>query len=246
MYTYFDFVNPAVLRLLGSGHSVLDVGCGTGSLAVAASERGHRVTGVELSSEASEVARGRGIRVLTRDATDVEGLERELGERFERVVFADLLEHLPEPVGVLAAYRPLLAPGGRVLVSLPNVAAWTVRLGLLFGRFEYVESGILDHTHLRFFTRASGWRAIEAAGYRVLRCDVTPHLTRAVWPLLKSFFRKDDGSADASAVLNSPAYRFYQAWLEPVETLIARVLPGLFACQFVYEAEVRSSLTPDP
>jgi SAM-dependent methyltransferase len=180
--------------------------------------------------------------VLNRDATDVAGLAGELNEQFERIVFADLLEHLPDPIPVLAGYRRLLAPGGRLLVSLPNVAAWTVRLELLFGRFEYAESGILDRTHLRFFTRASGRRTLEAAGYRVLRCDVTPHLTRAVWPLLKSFFRKEGGEADAAAVMNSPAYRLYQTWLEPAETLLARLLPGLFACQFVYEAE---AITPE-
>ena len=238
-YVYYDFANPAVLRLLGEGHSVLDVGCGTGALGEAATLAGNRVTGVELAESAVAIASARMERVLRFDVTDVAGLRTALGGQFERIVFADILEHLPDPLPVLAAYKDLLTPDGRVIVSLPNVAAWTVRLALAIGRFEYAESGIMDRTHLRFFTRASGGRLLEKAGYRVSRIDLTPHITRAVWPLLKRFFRRDDGAADSRAVLASGAYRTYQRCVEPVETLLARLLPGLLACQFAFEGEVR-------
>lgn len=238
-YVYFDYVNPAVLRLLGSGHSVLDVGCGSGALGAAATSAGNRVTGVELDESAVATAATRISRALRHDVTDVAGLTRELGERYDRIVFADILEHLPDPAPVLARYRDLLAPGGRILVSVPNVAAWTVRFSLLFGSFEYTETGILDRTHLRFFTRSSGERMLEGAGFRVTARDLTPHLTRAVWPLLKSFFKSGDGPADPAAVMNSPAYRFYQKWLEPPETAAAKLWPGLLACQFVWEASAK-------
>lgn len=231
---YFDYVNPGVLRLLGNGHRVLDVGCGGGALAEAARLAGNEVTGVERDAAAASRARARAVRVVVHDAADVEGLTGQLSGPFDRIVFADLLEHLPDPGPVLAAYRALLAPQGKVLVSVPNVAAWTVRLALLCGSFRYAESGIMDRTHLRWFTVATARELAEEAGYRVQRRDLTPHLTRAVWPLLKGLFRKR-GAADPAAVLASPAYRFYQRWLEPVETALARLWPGLFACQLVLE-----------
>ncbi len=238
-YVYFDFANPAVLRLLGTDHDVLDVGCGSGAMGEAARAAGNRVTGVELAESAVEAARKRLDRALRFDVTDVTGLARELGEKYDRIVFADILEHLPDPASVLSAYSSLLKPGGRVLISVPNVAAWTVRFGLLLGNFEYAESGILDRTHLRFYTRRSGIRLLEDAGFHLQRWDLTPHMTRAVWPLLKGLFRSDDGQTDPRAVLKSPAYKFYQRWLEPLETLTASILPGLLACQFVFEGSQR-------
>ena len=85
------------------------------------------------------------------------------------MLFVDVLEHLKSPQPVLARFKSVLAPGGRIFVSLPNVAHFTMRLALLCGRFDYRPSGILDRTHLRFFTYKTGRRLIEDAGYRVLR-----------------------------------------------------------------------------
>ncbi len=79
-----------------------------------------------------------------------------MGEQFDLVTYGDVLEHLLEPQDVLRETRNLLAPGGRVLISLPNIAFWTMRVKLLMGRFEYESMGLLDYTHLRFFTCSYG------------------------------------------------------------------------------------------
>ena len=233
---YFDYANPGILRRLGTGHRVLDVGCGGGALAEAAQVSGNRVTGVERDFESAARAAARGVLVVAHDATDLDGLAPRIGGPFDRIVFADLLEHLADPASVLAGYRRFLAPGGRVLISVPNVAAWTVRLALLCGRFRYADSGIMDRTHLRWFTCATARELAREAGYRELGFDLTPHLTRAVWPLIKQVFRRG-GETDPGAVLASPAYRAYQRWVEPVETALARLWPGLLACQLVLELE---------
>lgn len=229
---WLEYVNPAVVRLVGSGHTVLDLGCSSGALAEALTRARNRVTGVDNDAAAIEVAKARAERALVHDLTDAAGLASALGTRYDRIVLADVLEHLPHPERLLDALHPLLAPGGHLIASLPNVAAWTVRLALLFGRFEYAESGIMDRTHLRWFTRSSARRLLTDAGYEVLRRDLTPHLTRALWHAL----RPPSASLDPGAVLDSPAYRFYARWVDPVETLIARLCPGLLACQFVFEA----------
>jgi hypothetical protein len=83
-------------------------------------------------------------------------------------VLADVLEHLRSPTNVLQLVRESLAPDGRVFISVPNIANITVRLGLLFGVFEYRDRGILDYTHLRFYTKRTIRREIEKAGFRIL------------------------------------------------------------------------------
>jgi hypothetical protein len=84
---------------------------------------------------------------------------------FEVIVFGDVLEHLRDPLRVLRQARPLLAPGGSVLISTPNVAHGDVRLALLDGRFRYTKVGILDDTHTRFFTRDSLVQFLHDAGF---------------------------------------------------------------------------------
>jgi len=85
-----------------------------------------------------------------------------------------VIEHLRDPEAALARLRPLLGPGGRLVVSTPNIANWAIRLSLLFGRFRYAERGILDRTHLRFFTRRSFGALLATAGLRVERLTATP------------------------------------------------------------------------
>src|SRR5262249_51763726 len=79
----------------------------------------------------------------------------------------DVLEHLRDPWSVLSWLRTLLAPGGRAVISIPNIAHWTSRRALLRGRFDYADHGLLDRTHLRFFTRASAAELAHRAGFAV-------------------------------------------------------------------------------
>jgi SAM-dependent methyltransferase len=88
---------------------------------------------------------------------------------FDAAIFGDVLEHLRDPWAALEATSELLAPGARVIASIPNIAHWSARLELLRGRFPYAESGLFDATHLRFFTRRSALELAERAGYRVER-----------------------------------------------------------------------------
>ena len=85
---------------------------------------------------------------------------------FDVVLLGDVIEHLRDPVAALARLRPLLRPGGRLVLSTPNVANWAIRLSLLAGRWRYTDRGILDRTHTHLFTRATLRETIERAGYR--------------------------------------------------------------------------------
>lgn len=88
-------------------------------------------------------------------------------ESFDVIIFGDVLEHLKDPLGALRRTRPLLRPEGYVVASIPNIAHASVRLALMEGRFEYRPLGLLDDTHLRFFTRESVESLFEGAGFMV-------------------------------------------------------------------------------
>jgi 2-polyprenyl-3-methyl-5-hydroxy-6-metoxy-1,4-benzoquinol methylase len=147
--------------------SVLDVGCGTGSLGAALKRRGvARVVGIETTPEAAEIARGRLDEVVV---GDVEAVELPFGDgEFDTIVYGDVLEHLVDPWSLLRAHRRLLAADGRVVVSTPNVAHWRVVLALLRGRWRYTAGGVMDVTHLRWFTRETLEEMLAQAGLHVL------------------------------------------------------------------------------
>jgi 2-polyprenyl-3-methyl-5-hydroxy-6-metoxy-1,4-benzoquinol methylase len=107
---------------------------------------------------------------------------------YDAIVFADVLEHLVDPWQVLAGARNMLAVNGRVLLSVPNVAHWSVRLSLLFGRFEYSDGYLMDRTHLRWFTHRSARAMAHQAGLRVAAAATVyrPRFAR-FWPGLNGY-----------------------------------------------------------
>jgi methionine biosynthesis protein MetW len=157
-----------VLAAVPDGTRVLDVGCSTGYLAAELTARGCRVVGVEGDPEAAAQARERCELVVVGDVEDP-AVRDELPHDMDAVLLADVLEHLRDPWAVLAALRETLAPGGRAVVSLPNIGHWTARRALAGGRFPYADHGLFDRTHLRFFTRASARELAQRAGFAVER-----------------------------------------------------------------------------
>ena len=154
-----------VAALVGQAKRVLDVGCSTGYLARILKGNANSVSGVEIDEQAAEQARPALDKLVLGDVEAMDFVESFGEGAFDVVVFADVLEHLRDPVAVLRRAAGLLAPGGSVVISIPNVAHGAVRLSLLEGRFEYRPLGLLDDTHLRFFTRSSLEAMLGAAGF---------------------------------------------------------------------------------
>jgi len=164
-------VHTREVRMIGPGQTVLECGCDTGYVSKALVEIGCTVTGIELNPAAADAARAFCEDVFV---TDLDGFDflLELGDRrFDVVLFGDVLEHLKDPWGVLRRARAVLNPDGRVVASIPNIAERNVVLNLLLGQFEYRERGLLDETHLRFFTAQSVRHLFEATGYVVTRIE---------------------------------------------------------------------------
>lgn len=155
-------------------YRVLDIGCGAGHFGAYLKNCGKAasVFGIELAERAAREAATLldGVICADLDLLDLLRLPVEWGEeRFDFIVCADVLEHVKNPDVVLNSLSALLGPAGKLIVSLPNVRHWSVVFPLLLrGRWDYQDAGIMDRTHLRFFTRATASELILNAGLQVV------------------------------------------------------------------------------
>ncbi|HEX3550161.1 MAG TPA: methyltransferase domain-containing protein [Candidatus Elarobacter sp.] len=162
-----------VAELVPPGSRVLDAGCANGGLAALLTARGARVWGVDVNAKAVEQAGRHCVEARAADLDAIELADVFPGLRFDVVVFADVLEHLREPWRVLESARAVLNDGGFVVASVPNVAHAAVRVAIFSGTMPYVTLGILDETHLRFFTREGVEALFEESGFRLQHIDRT-------------------------------------------------------------------------
>ncbi|HKD17716.1 MAG TPA: class I SAM-dependent methyltransferase, partial [Thermoanaerobaculia bacterium] len=200
------------IRDLPPGLRLLDLGAAGGHLGRAVRDRCAFLAGVEPDGAIGASAREGYDDWRAADALSC----GEWSAPFDAVVCADVLEHLPRPEQLLARIRSWLREGGTLLVSLPNVANVSVRGALLLGRFPYAERGILDRTHLRFYTRRSAVELVSSGGFAVRGIEATAMPYELAVPALAS-----------------------PPWRGPVRGLArasASLWPTLFGYQFVIES----------
>jgi glycosyltransferase involved in cell wall biosynthesis len=192
---------------------VLDVGCSDGHFGELLRGWGHQVVGVDVVKH-----EGVGERLDEFIEADLNiGLPDEVGEGYDVVVAADVLEHTVEPSVLLGDMVGRIAPGGSLLISVPNFAHWYPRARVLTGRFDYDQRGLLDRGHLRFFTRRSLERMIDQAGLGIERRAVVGS------PVEVLDIDADSVGARVAAIAGS------------ADRAATRVWPTLFGYQFLYE-----------
>ena len=177
---YYGNVNPDLLaKIPVTAKRVLEVGCGSARLGEAFKARSpqSQYFGIELFETAVKEA------ALVLDGVICANIEQDttvplnLSPSFDTLVFGDVLEHLQDPWKVLTELRQYIEPGGSCIACVPNVAHWSLVAGLLQGKWDYQDAGLLDRTHLRFFTLDSAVQMFQKAGWTVV--DATP---RNLWP----------------------------------------------------------------
>ena len=184
--TYRTVVDPTAvnnphsyaIQLVGTGHRVLEVGCSVGHVTRHLVAAGNTVVGVEIDADAAEEARtwAAQVHVVDLDLTRLTTIE---SGPFDVIVLGDVLEHLRDPASTLRDLLSLLEPDGRVIISVPHVGFIDVRLMLLEGTWAYQRDGLLDRTHLRWFTKSSLRDLLTEVGLVATRVERVTHSTGA-------------------------------------------------------------------
>ncbi len=139
---------------------VLDIGCGSGKFGKILHDKQCVIYGIEIDNKAAECAKNSGYykEIFVMDVTDEKSDDFKSLEKIIKpdiIIMSDILEHLSDPTKVLCMYSKLLQPGGNILVSVPNISHMDIIANLINGKFNYTDMGILDNTHLKFFTKSS-------------------------------------------------------------------------------------------
>jgi len=164
---YYGNLGDDLIKLIPEdAKRVLDIGCGHGLIGKRLKEtRLIEVVGIEVNPAAAEEAKKNLDKVY---AIDIEAAKPDLNRGyFDCIIFGDVLEHLVNPWQTVKDMKEFLAPGGRVIISLPNISHWPVIKSLMAGRWDYQREGTLDITHLRFFTLESARKMLEDAGLTI-------------------------------------------------------------------------------
>ncbi len=168
-HTNFDVENDnnshaAMLRMVGFNKRVLEAGCASGHVSEKLSAQGCSVVGIEIDASVVGPAQQWLERVVVGNFDDA-SLWRELeGELFDAILFGDVLEHLKDPLATLRESLKFLSPSGIVVISVPNIAHADVKIALINGQFPYSDDGLLDRTHISFFTKESLLKLVKDAG----------------------------------------------------------------------------------
>lgn len=166
----YDVANPDLLALMpAQARHVVEVGCSTGALAreFKRINPGCRYDGIDIDPVRAEQASNHCDRIEIADLDAVNDAWFDSFSGADLWVFGDTLEHLKDPWTALRQVRSRLAPGGCVVACVPNAQHWSVQARLCGGIFRYEDSGLLDRTHLRWFTRITLWELFESAGLRI-------------------------------------------------------------------------------
>ena len=170
---YYEFDRPEVQALVPkNAEVVLDIGCGAGALGSGLKKKlGCYVVGIEYVATQGEKAKRRLDEVYIGDATKI--VDRLKESQFDAVIMADFIEHIATPEEMLQSVKKLLKPNGKIILSIPNVRHWSVVKDLLEGRWEYEDAGILDRTHLKFFTLQSIHNVMNRNQLKIDECSGT-------------------------------------------------------------------------
>lgn len=198
-----------IYNLIGEHEKILDVGCANGNFARELKKKNARITGVELSPVMAKNASTILDKVIIGNIETVKFPFHK--KSFDTILLMDVLEHLFDPKGVLLRLNPYIKDNGKIIVSLPNVANWEVRLDLLRGKFNSERTTILEEGHIRFFTFDTAKKMFSRAGLKINHFDLVINYPLIILKIHNRF----------------PHLR--------IDKILKKYVPKLFAFQFVFE-----------
>ncbi|OGR53675.1 MAG: hypothetical protein A3I11_03455 [Elusimicrobia bacterium RIFCSPLOWO2_02_FULL_39_32] len=206
-----------MVEFIGNGKKVLEIGCATGYIGKFLKEKRNCVLwAVELEQHAAEMARPFYENIFVGDVQS-DNFFKGIHEKFDVILCSNVLEHLTDPLGTILRLKHSLSKKGFFIIALPNVAHWSVRLNLLLGRFDYTKTGILDDSHLKFFTLKTARKFLQDSGLKIDN-----------WG-----FDWDNGIPKFNGLLNRIPI-FGQKFLK----FFYSISPEFFGYQFIFKASV--------
>jgi SAM-dependent methyltransferase len=214
----FFAAHRKVLELVRPGSRVLEIGCANGRFSRLLQERGCAVVGVELDPKLAAQAQPYCIAVYNMDILALDQEAKHIGT-FDYVLLGEVLEHISDPERAIQRLLHALAPAGKLIIVVPNIAFAGMRVRLLFGDFRYSDGGILDIGHLRFFTSSTLRRMLKINMY----CDV--QISGVPYQFNGNKFRR----------LGNLGMHLWSA-IDAILSLLCRLLPSLFAYKLIATA----------
>lgn len=210
---YQDGFNWKLAEYVPVNKKILDIGCATGNMGkYLIEQKNATVFGLDISSKAIEQAS----KVLNKAVCiNVEKKDIPFKELFDVILFGDVLEHLYDPAGILNKVKRNLKKNGLVICSIPNIANVEIRLRLLLGNFDYADFGILDRSHIRFFTLKTIKQIFQKTGYKIKKIDYFPF----------------------SFILFKEKYAKKYPFMRKIKYMLASIYPPLFASTFIIVAK---------
>jgi methionine biosynthesis protein MetW len=225
------------LEMIPATSHVLEIGCATGYMTeYLARDKQCRVLGVEPVEAQAEMARQRGLEVITGLIDTPETHDQLIAHTkehglFEAIFMSQVIEHIADPATTLRALKGLLSPNGHLIISTCSIVHWKCRLQILLGRWEYEDYGIFDRTHLRFFTIKSFRRLLEESGYTVVDFGYT---FEDICPFKILFDTRILAPSDLLRLIPFIGMRLRRAYTD--------LFKNFLATQFVYKARPRQGL----
>lgn len=217
--------------------SVLSLGCASGNLEEVL-EKYHacKVFGLDNSANAINETK----KLITSAA--IIDLEMEnitdvvCGKKFDIVLLADVLEHLRNPIDILKQCQEILLPEGRIIVSIPNIANWSVRFSLLCGQFEYSDTGILDRTHIKFYTLKTAKELLHKSGFCIIAEQYSTSIINMLYLKMNQHNAKGITIQKNSIKNKNSIRRIVSSTIRKIDELLTSFFPGMFAQQFMFAA----------